>query len=395
MREKTRKLGIAYILILSATLFFLQIYFQLTSLGSRFFLHVNFLPYTVPIVASIILFYWGVRLYNKKASSMYVERVGVWVTIFSFFAFIGSMSIISFQTNFNIQLRGVGLIYTNNVSLGAMTGFLMGKYDAQMKSESEKFRFFFHSLGDPVFVVSREDERYGEIIEINERATKITGYTKEELIGMDIHDLLVEEPEQMTAKELRNELEAGKTLSITTKHKTKKGDYFWTEESLVPISYRGEDAVISVYRDISERIKAQQREELMYSLLTHDIRNKSQVVLGNLEMIKDQIKSDLREKIENATEALKQTLDLADKVKKIVRLRRGLNITTINEEKLKEHLESAIDRNRGKADKKDIKIEKRNRDSKGKRRLVSRRSRVQSNSKLHHPCTMQKNQINH
>ncbi len=40
-------------------------------------------------------------------------------------------------------------------------------------------------------------------------------------------------------------------------------------------------------RDISERKEAQEREELLRSLLRHDLRNKIQIVLGYLDLIED------------------------------------------------------------------------------------------------------------
>ncbi|PTD93516.1 hypothetical protein C9439_07340, partial [archaeon SCG-AAA382B04] len=68
------------------------------------------------------------------------------------------------------------------------------------------------------------------------------------------------------------------------------------------------------------------------------------------------IKDKYTKKIEKAIKALGETLDLADKVKKIVRLRRGLEIKKIKKDQTKELLENAINENKDQANSKNVEI---------------------------------------
>lgn len=142
------------------------------------------------------------------------------------------------------------------------TATLGAARDITKRKEAEKrFQHLFQNLGDAVCVVSLGEEHYGEILEVNETAVEQTGWSKEELRGMDTHDWLVEEPQEMSTEEVGQRLENGETLSLTTKRRRKDGSTYWVEETVVPINYKGRKAVLTVYRDVTDRIKAERKRE--------------------------------------------------------------------------------------------------------------------------------------
>lgn len=62
----------------------------------------------------------------------------------------------------------------------------------ERKKSEERFETFFEELGDAVFITGLGGENHGEILEVNSAAVEETGYSRKELIGMDIHDLIVD-----------------------------------------------------------------------------------------------------------------------------------------------------------------------------------------------------------
>gem|GEM_PF-5339282 len=63
-------------------------------------------------------------------------------------------------------------------------------------------------------------------------------------------------------------------------------------------------------------IESKRTNELLQSLLTHDLKNKLQVVLGNLDLLNEKTGIGGRKEIEVSRENLHDLLDIADKVRK-------------------------------------------------------------------------------
>lgn len=127
------------------------------------------------------------------------------------------------------------------------------------KKAEERFQHLFHNLGDAVFVVAVGGEDHGEILEVNNTAVEQTGWSKSELLGMDVHDWIVEEPQELSPAEIKQRLEHGEPLSFITKRRRKDGSTYWVEENTVPIEYKDRKATVAVYRDVTKRIQAEKR----------------------------------------------------------------------------------------------------------------------------------------
>lgn len=102
-----------------------------------------------------------------------------------------------------------------------------------------------------------------------------------------------------------------------------------------------------------KRLKYQEREQFLHSLLRHDLRNKSQTVLGYLELLSNMDLSDDQEDLLNkAISSSKEGIDLIEKI-------RDLNKVKSQESRdveLKQYLEEAMKNNEGIADRGNIKI---------------------------------------
>lgn len=93
----------------------------------------------------------------------------------------------------------------------------------------------------------------------------------------------------------------------------------WSSRTYSPVESpeSGEiEAVVVVSKDITERKKAEKREEFLHSLLRHDVRNKSQVVQSYLELLEDfDLPEEAREYVKKAEKGSREEMDIIEKVR--------------------------------------------------------------------------------
>ncbi len=104
-------------------------------------------------------------------------------------------------------------------------------------------------LEKDTLIVSETDDQ-GIIIYANEDFCKISGYTKDELIGQDNNIVRHPDMPKSTSLELWNAIQAGNIWNGIVKNKTKDGDYYWQNAT----AYSSKDANGNT-RYISIRVK--------------------------------------------------------------------------------------------------------------------------------------------
>ena len=126
----------------------------------------------------------------------------------------------------------------------------------------QNYRTLFDSSTDSIFI---QDINSGIILDVNETMLKTFGYlSKEEIIGNTVEKLSLNN-EPYSIKEAQNYLQ--KTISegkqvfewITRR---KDGSTFWSEMMLKSIKIDGEDRVLAVGRDITERKRTDEKLKL-------------------------------------------------------------------------------------------------------------------------------------
>ncbi len=120
-----------------------------------------------------------------------------------------------------------------------------------------KFKALFDLAPDAVFLGTLE----GEIIDCNEAAVSMTGYPKEELVGMSSKKLL---PEYL-AKDFEKTMEQmllSKSAFLGFENQRKNGDIFPVEMSAKVIEFNKKNAVLVVVREITERKEYEQKLKL-------------------------------------------------------------------------------------------------------------------------------------
>jgi PAS domain S-box-containing protein len=132
--------------------------------------------------------------------------------------------------------------------------------------ESEKrFRTLFEKANDAIFLENESDE----IIEANERACALLGYSRDELLKMKVSDLQAPEVRDQGEGLIRRELErhGGETFESVDLHRS--GRRVVVEVTNTPIFDHGRKLVLSVVRDVTERRRAAEALQQMQEQLAH------------------------------------------------------------------------------------------------------------------------------
>lgn len=150
----------------------------------------------------------------------------------------------------------------------------------------------YHRLIDASLDVVAELKSDGTLIEISKNCIELTGFTRDELIGSSLQDLVSDEFSKSAVNAL-NDVIAGKPSStIEQKVITKNGRQV---PILVSAAYSPQDEIVFVIiRDLTERIAQEERERHASRLealgqltggIAHDFNNLLTVMYGEVERI--------------------------------------------------------------------------------------------------------------
>ncbi|MBN1830154.1 MAG: PAS domain S-box protein [Deltaproteobacteria bacterium] len=122
-----------------------------------------------------------------------------------------------------------------------------------LRDSERKYRDLINGMNDTVWVIDFDTT----ILDVNNVAAKVLGYTREELLSAkisDIDDNLTPEQIQNLARSMpREEIQVFETW-----HNTKDGRRLPVEVSSSLVSYGGRTVILSIARDITERKRAEE-----------------------------------------------------------------------------------------------------------------------------------------
>ncbi len=134
-------------------------------------------------------------------------------------------------------------------------------------AESEqRYRAIFETAGDAIFILDAEGEDAGKLIAANNSACEMHGYTREELLSMNIQDLNTPETAKL-APSMMSRIIAGETMKTELAHQRKDGTVFPLEVTAVLMEVEGHKYILGFDRDITKRKTAEQEKEMLISHL--------------------------------------------------------------------------------------------------------------------------------
>ena len=130
-----------------------------------------------------------------------------------------------------------------------------------LSESEEKFRILVEMAADGIHIETVE----GSILECNTAGAKMYGYTKEEMVGLTIAELVPEE----FAKTLPSVItEKGTTHGILLPclSKRKDGTIFSTEIASKIVNIGGKPRLVAYIRDMTKRKKNEKLQEILYNI---------------------------------------------------------------------------------------------------------------------------------
>ena len=137
--------------------------------------------------------------------------------------------------------------------------------EVAMRESEQRFRTLFEKANDAIFLENERDE----IVEVNERACALLGYSRQELLTMKVSDLQAPEIRGQAAGVIRGELERHGDATFETIDLHRSGRRILVEVTNTPIFDQGQKLVLSVVRDVTERKRAAEALQQMHEQLTH------------------------------------------------------------------------------------------------------------------------------
>ena len=148
------------------------------------------------------------------------------------------------------------------------------KAEKALEEEKSRFRQLYESAQEGIVITSND----GTVIHANREFLRIFGYKLKEVMGRNI-DKLVAGHEISRAKSITNNVVKGKNVALETVRSRKDGSPVHVSVIASPIS-SGEKqlGVFGIYRDITERKKAEKRVKHLNQVL-HAVRKVNQLII--------------------------------------------------------------------------------------------------------------------
>lgn len=198
-----------------------------------------------------------------------------------------------------------------------------------LRKSKNKFRNLFNNINDAVFILKYSNDIQNEKFEeVNDVMCKRLGYTRAELLNMTIKDINRVENKDLGAF-IYDSIKQKGSATFEAEHVTKDGRIIPVENNTIVFNLDGENVLLSVSRDISERKSAldvkrrmEEKSKLLseaieyeklraefFANISHELRTPINVIYSSIQLLELKINSTNDEndkKIKNYINIMKQ-----------------------------------------------------------------------------------------
>ena len=131
--------------------------------------------------------------------------------------------------------------------------------EQELRESEERFRLLVHQARDGIYVHELNEDRAGRFLEVNDSACRILGYSRSELLAMEVGGITA--PDSLAQMPgIVSVLRARGSLVFVTENRTKDGRTIPLEVNARLFDLQGRTVVLAIARDITERKQAEERE---------------------------------------------------------------------------------------------------------------------------------------
>jgi PAS domain S-box-containing protein len=239
-----------------------------------------------------------------------------------------------------------------------------------LRQSEERFRLLFGASPDAIFLIDPHDEQtIYPIVDCNQAAADMNGYTREELIGQSIDSLNVKKgTRQDFASILQFLRDQGAVHGVEAVHRRKDGHIFPIEYSTTLIKVGERELVLGIDRDITGRKQAEEalrqakeaaeesrraaeaasraKSEFL-SRMSHELRTPMNAILGFAQLLemsrKEPLTSTQRERVKQIVKGGQHLLDLINEILDISRIEANRLQMSPEPVSVRESIQEALD----------------------------------------------------
>ena len=141
-----------------------------------------------------------------------------------------------------------------------------------LKSSEQRFRTVVENLPDGVLAYDLE----GDFVMANKAACQNTGYAADEILSMNLEALDEKTARGGDLNQVWQDLSRGESRTVYSTHRRKDGSRYPAEMHLSAIELEGKNLILSLIKDVTERIQAEntlRRSEELYRTLVNATPN--------------------------------------------------------------------------------------------------------------------------
>lgn len=176
----------------------------------------------------------------------------------------------------------------------------------------------------PVGITIDDIDDSGEtsLVYANEQFSDLTGYGPS-ILGENCRLLQGEETDPETTAKIREAIDSRQPVSVDILNYRKSGQKFWNKLDISPV--RDSEGTVTHFvgfqMDITDRKIRERRLEVMNRLLSHNLRNKMNLIEGHIGLLKNEFADEnLPQSLAEVEEAATSLMELADTVHKVQRV---------------------------------------------------------------------------
>ena len=225
----------------------------------------------------------------------------------------------------------------------------------EAEEKEQKYRMLFDSNRDNISLLGiGTDGKPTGFLEFNKAACQMLGFTREELLLMNLEELEGPVPEDVMIQRLET-IKTNGIVEFETIIRNKNGTEIDVEVKVIMINYRNQPALMNITREITERKKAEQElikakeqaeesdrlKSAFLANMSHEIRTPMNGIIGFSELLKEPglTGEQQQEYIRIIGKSGARMLNIINDIIDISKIESGLMKLNINESNVNEQIE--------------------------------------------------------